>query len=102
MKFSEQKQLALDIVDGKVFGTWSISQEDYALLPVIFLPLAFMELSKIKKDVVHIYEYVDKAGLRGVNGYPTFMSCRLLKKSDAEALVPIIEQLKQQRKDFLE
>jgi hypothetical protein len=48
-----------------------------------------------------IYEWMEKAGPRSVNGYPTFFSCRLLHKEDWErAKVAIVRE--QERRETIE
>ena len=49
------------------------------------------------KDLGCIYEHMSKAGPRGINGYPMFMSCHLMHKEDWErALKAILREQKRQ------
>lgn len=93
-------QLAWDIVAGQVFGSWMLDG-DPDLLRMIFLPLALMDaegLGKMKAaDVVFLYEYLDQAGPRSVNGYPCFMSFKTLTRDQAKALTPKIDEAKAAR-----
>ena len=106
MKLAELKKLAVDIVEGKVFGTWNIPSYDQHLVPLIFVPLSFMDAKQLKKlkrrKVVHVYEYLDKAAPKTVNGYPIFFSFRLLKKRDWKRLVRYVKRFEKMKKEFLE
>ena len=99
----ELKQLAIDIVEGKVFGSWQISNPD--LLPLVFMTLFFMEEKQIKdlekEGVVHFYEYLDKANQMSVNGMPTFFSSRTITKDEQGPLQSMIKKLQEQKKKFL-
>jgi len=85
---AELEKLAQDIVGGRVFGSWDI--DDLGMVRMVFLPLAFVDKDfsdRMKAaNIVHIYEYVDKAGPRSVNGMPIFMSMNLLDETDAKDL----------------
>jgi hypothetical protein len=71
------------------------------LLISVFIPLAFVQ-QRLPTNLGHVYEYLSEAGLRAVNGYPTFMSMKFLSKDDADRLLPMIKKLEQQKIDFLE
>ena len=94
------RQLAMDIIEGKVFGTWGIPEsESPNTIGMIFMPLILG--AKVDEGTAHVYEYMSEAGPRSINGYPIFFSCRMLSKTDADALWPLIEEVKQQRDTFL-
>jgi hypothetical protein len=90
----EQKKLALDIAEGQVFGSWSIDKHDEKLMGNIFMPLIFMSKEQLesmtKNKVIHIYEYVHKAGPRSINGYPIFSSMRYMSKDEWAIISPLI------------
>jgi len=87
MTNQELVKIAEDIHAGQIFTDRHIApgvrQE---MVPMIFLPIALADAKmakRIKKDKpALVYEYLDKAGPRGINGYPIFMSCRFLNKED--------------------
>jgi len=83
----ELKKLAEDIFDGRVFGTWELRKGEEKLIPMIFMVVAFAP-GKIPKDTVHLFEYMENAMPRGVNGKPMFMSCRILTKKE----LPIVQK----------
>ena len=105
MRRTELKRLAVDIVEGKVFGTWNIPSEDRNLVPLIFVPLCFIDEKQFRKlksrKVAHVYEYLYKAGPRSVNGYPIFFSCRFLTRKDWKKVVRYIRRYKRMREKFL-
>lgn len=77
-------QLAEDLFHGKVFTDRHV--RDNAHVHLVFIPLALAsqeQLDKLREDGVFvIYEYLDKAGGRSVNGYPTFLSFQTLTKDE--------------------
>lgn len=105
----KRAQLAVDISDGKVFGTWDERidrQPD--ILPLVFMPLLDPQLAlKCKlghkhKLIAHLYEYYDKAGPRAINGCPIFWSVRILRQDDWEAIVPRIQEIEKVKKRMTE
>ena len=49
-----------------------------------------------------ICEYLSAAGPRAINGMPSFFSCRLLSEEDVKKMRPMIDELVEQRKAFLD
>jgi len=101
---AELETLAWDIMAGKVFGTWDLRDANPGSLAMTFMIVAFMEQEHREalkaNDIVHLYEYMDKAGPRSVNGMPSFMSACYLDKADARKLFTRckdISELKEQR-----
>jgi hypothetical protein len=97
------RQLAMDIVEGRVFGTWNLTNPDDVGL--VFAGTMFMSAEQAKElqqqKVAHFYEYLDKAGPRSFNGMPMFFSMHYLTEEDVESLKPMIEELKAQKQAFL-
>ena len=95
------RRLALDIVEGRVFGTWCLTEEQLnAAAAVVFMTIALgakVDTSKVR----HLYEYLDKAGPRSINGRPCFFSHRELTHEDADILEPMLKALQEQRESFL-
>jgi hypothetical protein len=100
----ELRQLATDIAEGKVFGTWCMSNLDF--IPNVFMVINFLDdtsLEQIAKEKpVHIYEYLDKAQPMGVNGMPTFFSMNFISGQEWVLLLSMIDKLKKQKKLFIE
>jgi len=91
----ELERLAWDIVGGQVFGTWMIPPSEIHFHFMIF---AFMDTENRKEldhnNIVHAYEYMDKASPRGVNGKPVFFSAQMLDKQDADDLRKRIDAIR--------
>jgi hypothetical protein len=98
----ELKKLAIDIVDGKVFGSWMLSKQEERLIPNIFLPIAVGGSEHLPQDVYGLYEYYDKALPLSVNGKPTFTSCKFITQSDCQTLNPLIEKYNKVKLEFLD
>ena len=82
MTTEELKQIAIDIYHGKIFTDRHIRTEEKtpSLLGMIFMPILFWDAPP--PDIDMLFEYLDKAGPRAINGYPMFDSCRYLNESD--------------------
>lgn len=87
----EIKKVARGIVEGHVF-TATMCPPD--MLSMVFMPLGLGGLSEFELDNVgNVYEWLDKAGERGINGFPMFMSCRLACQDDWDAIVDRAEKI---------
>lgn len=100
----EIRKIAVDIHEGKVFGSWMMpADEDPSL---VFIVLLFLDDKKVKEmeeqETVHCFEYYDKAMPRSINGMPQFMSCFMLNKQETEVLQTLLNELKAQKDRFLE
>ncbi len=94
------KQLAIDIVEGKVFGSWML--KDPKDIGMVFLPLIFAASKDFEGvDIVSVYEYYDKALPRGVNGYPCFASANFLSSKQVEEIQPLIDQYQNMKNTFI-
>jgi hypothetical protein len=82
----EIKKLANDIYQGLVFTNRHIQNPDD--LSRVFMSLNFLDEEQIKKFNADmpgmIYEYMENAGPRSINGMPMFMSFRVLNREDAK------------------
>ena len=47
-----------------------------------------------------VWEWYDKSLPRGINGYPIFMSCRMMHKEDWEEVLPILQEKQRQLDDI--
>jgi hypothetical protein len=85
--------------DNTIFSNWHIQgDKEYIadMLGSVFMPLLFG--AEIPKDASLVYEYVSEAGPRSVDGMPMFMSCRFLKKPEAERLLHLLQILEEKDK----
>jgi hypothetical protein len=77
------KRFVLDFCDGRVFSTVHCEPRD---APMVFMPLALMSPEQIKElqgaNVGLIYEHIDKAGPRSINGMPCFFSFSTLSREE--------------------
>ena len=105
MEEKDLRQLAVDIAESKVFGTFHMNKCEIANMSMVFMPLSFMtdeqreELSEEK--VVHFYEYYSKAGTTSVNGMPCFFSMRNIVEKDWKKVVKYIAEYEVKIKGFL-
>lgn len=97
----EIKQLAIDIEANKVFGSWNIPDNNTDMLLSIFMVLALGGAEKLPKDTIHVYEYLDRAGTRSINGYPIFSSLSAINEKDCNKLQSLLDKLKEQKIEFL-
>jgi len=89
----ELKQIAQDLWAGKIYTDRHIPEQEmpYALATV-FMPLALMHPDDREKlftgenKPTLIYEYLDKAGPRSVNGMPGFFSFHCLNEEETERM----------------
>lgn len=84
MTDEEVTKLARDLVQNRIFMSDQIrSQEDVLM---VFPVLGMLDEKQRKDlqdaDVGAVYEYVDRALPRSINGYPMFMSLRWLSKEN--------------------
>jgi hypothetical protein len=93
----ELKQIAIDIRAGRIFSDRHIPKGSEDMIHSIFMVFIFMDEAALKglqdDPPGLIYEYMSKRGPMYVNGYPTFLSVRLLSKEDTNKVFDIIEQL---------
>jgi len=85
------KELARDLYADKIFGSWMLPESQMDMLFMVFMVLIFMDdiqKKKMKRDnTFFFYEYYDKAGPRGINGMPSFMSCHILSGDDVKRII---------------
>ncbi len=85
MTDAQLREFVLGVLDGRIYIDHQVRSP--ADVPMVFFPLLFGVLGGYNKDSLQsrigcIYEYLDKALPRSVNGRPCFMSMRLLHMED--------------------
>ena len=60
------------------------------------------KIDKFMENIGMIYEKKSKAGPRFINGYPMFMSCHIVSKSDTKKFLEMYKEYEQKRKEFEE
>lgn len=94
----ELKEVARGLHAGQIFTDRHVAnpQSD---MTMVFMPLALGALSECSKEDVEqigmIYEWIDKAGPRSVNGMPCFMSFKLLHRDDAVKVLKMYQALRE-------
>ncbi len=83
------KAFVVDYCSGRIFTSLHLSETELDILPMVFMPLALG--AKVPEDVVVVWEHLDKAGPRSINGYPSFWSCHFMNKADYARVRPVIE-----------
>jgi hypothetical protein len=91
------RELAKRVYLREVFISDFIQWEDYAtMLSSVFLPLIFGGVHLYNylqyNHITCVYEEYDKAGPRGINGYPMFSSCQMLNIDDHKKLLTYLKK----------
>lgn len=94
----ELNVLARDMSKGLLFSNLHVPPGEDHMLATIFLPLGMGALNQYEDESLRqigiVYEYLNKAMPRGINGYPTFMSFRMLNRVDTEYVLTKYEKFK--------
>lgn len=94
MEKKDLKQLACDMNKGLVFTDRQVQPP--RLISTVFMPLIFLEDEKKWVDQIGlVYEYLDKAGPRAINGMPTFMSMKVVPKEDVPTLLEYVQKYRE-------
>jgi len=105
MEEKELRQLAIDISENKVFGTFHMNKYEINNVSMVFMVLIFMTKEQrqemVDNKVVHLYEYYSEAGPRSVNGMPCFFSVRQIIENDWKKIVKYINEYQIKMKSFL-
>ena len=95
------RELALDIVEGKVFGSWLLHNPEREL-SMVFMVLFFAKKEDLPSDIGAIYEYIDRASKQSINGMPIFYSCRFLTMQQYKDVCDYVKEAREYRKSFLQ
>ena len=91
----EIKEIALGIHSGNIFCDRHLQKPDD--ISFVFIPLILNDGALSEDDLKQIgmiYEYMDEASSRGINGYPCFYSMRILGKEDAKKVLEKVEEIR--------
>lgn len=97
----------MDIIENKVFHDRQIDEAHRdRLFRTIFMPTMFMNsdahgVSEAVSQWGLVYEYLSEAGPRSVDGYPIFLSMRIVHKDDMPTLIAIVEDFVNKRDEML-
>jgi hypothetical protein len=91
----EVRQLATDIYNNRVFGTWDMDMRHPLLLGMIFSGVnGLPEEEWVNEHDIHqFYEYIDKSTGSLANGYPVFFSVKALSREDMSRVSQEVETL---------
>jgi hypothetical protein len=112
---AEVRQLAMDIADGQVFGTWDLpgwlSDPNHG---IVFMPILLggtgFTLEQLEYDPrfpkggntpIVFYEYIHRAGPRAVNGYPCFFSCYTLLGRDVQRTLRLARKFQRAKQQMI-
>ncbi len=96
----EVRTLAMDMVSGTVFTDRHC--ESVEEVRRIFIVLALMNPKQLKelgkRDIGMVYEHIDKASPRSINGKPCFFSFRTLTQKDTKRVLEEVKKLRNYKK----
>ena len=97
----ELKILAKDIIEGKIFGTWLMTQQQLnEIARVIFIPIALG--ADVPKETYHVYApYSAVMGSHALNGFPFFSSCGILTQSEWEFIREILIEVDNNKTEII-
>lgn len=83
----ELLEIVKDIHAGRIFTSLQVRSSDIGMVFMAWMLMNEKTRNDMLLDPPHmLYEFMDKAGPRAVNGYPNFLSFRWLNKPDTERL----------------
>lgn len=96
MTDEELRQIAVDLHAGRIWSDRNCRSVEEVRMS--FLIVAFMDGKDLKameeRGVDFIYEYLDQAGPRSVNGMPVFLSMKTLTKPEADKMFEFYKKIK--------
>lgn len=91
----ELYDIAIGIKAGTIFTDRHV--ENKQDMSYIFMPLGLMNKKQLKElgesDIGMIYEHIDNAGPRSINGYPGFFSFQILTMEETKQCMSFLEKL---------
>lgn len=103
MSREELAAFVLGVCDGKIFTLHHIREsERKSMAGMVFMPIFFGAFSGLwpgeLEQVGTVWEYLHEAGPLSINGYPIFMSLRVICKDDWERAIKAIDKEEARRK----
>lgn len=93
------REFVLGLCDGRLFTSAQIDKEDVGTTFIVLALASDLE-PKDFEDVGIVWEWMDKALPRTVNGRPMFTSCQLMHKDDWKRAHEAYEREMQRRKEL--
>lgn len=99
---AELRQIAMDLGDGKIFTDRHLRHPEELPLVFMVIPLgAFKNFTEEqRKNIGLVYEYYDQAGPGSANGYPLFMSLRMLTREETEQMIGYYKEYMELKNKF--
>lgn len=91
----ELRQLAKQVHSGEVFLS---NKPD--IIKKSFMILMFADTSMLLKDIGAVYEFMKEAQPMSINGYPIFLSARLLTMDETQKVLQYVKEIEVLLKDF--
>jgi len=88
----ELYEIAKDFYAGLIFSDRHL-KSTAAEMASTFMPLALGATFPDVNDVGMIFEYLDKAGPRSINGKPMFMSLQMLTKTETDTMFDFLDKI---------
>lgn len=82
MTDDQLREFVLGVVDGRIFTDRQARDPGMVFYPILFGAFSGYNQESVKNRLGCVYEYVDKALPRAVNGQPCFMSMRIMHIDD--------------------
>ena len=83
MSDDELRTFVLALCDGKIFTMHHVPED---MIGMVFMPIGMGAFADVPveelKQIGTIYEYIDQAGPRSVNGMPMFLSFKMVHIDD--------------------
>lgn len=102
---AELRELAIDIVDGRIFTSGHLRPHEEDMVRLIFMPLSLMspeDLQRLKEqECALFYEHLHKAAPRSINGLPSFFSMAWLNKEETVRLNGLVKEFQATRDAFM-
>ena len=94
----ELKEIAQALLDGRIFSDRHVQEPSQ--LPQHFMVLGLLEPEQSKElaemGVDFIYEYVEQAAPRSINGLPCFFSMRMLTRDETVRMTKFYAKMKEE------
>mgnify|MGYP001619625825 FL=1 len=94
---AQLRKLGEDLYKGLIYRDLQMPPNQSEQLGMVFVPIYFMDkkaIAKFKKKKPYVlFEYLDRAGPRSVNGMPMFMSFQFCTKPEWKKVVAYYEAI---------
>lgn len=87
------RELATDIFQGKVFHEAMIRPGETANPFTVTFLLDEATVKHLRDNEAFLYEYMDQAAPRSINGMPCFLSFRWMSRADARRVMTMVKAM---------